>query len=546
MEFHYKNVTVDVPESRLEVCRLRANFEIYAEGLREEIMRSFRATFQDMRTFLEKGDAWAHGFIDRGADVVIRELAALDCFDIDRETWVEKYIDYSFWENYTKMYRDQVAALDAEEAAREKKRVERTEEMGATFSEHKIVMASDGEGGGEMRDSLDGGNIIANLGLSAASGIFNMIGRGLSKGAINRQLQETFDSEDFRLSVELGITSSIANAYMAFVKYCKKNGVKDFDIITEEDEKRSNRLVNNICRGLIPAEKIDAQIANTLVTTPYCERIYQWMLLQGEDTDGKVAKIADFFSFHKLDMLRKVTVLDELGAPDYATEEGLHATKDKLTKLARSVQLPEGELQQMLMQQDKAYAEYQETQRIIAEEEAKKEKIKEGLSYIPLFGVIFAIFGKKKAKKAKSTTATLRGAMNAETVAALRHQLVTAMTDAGYSVQDGKDGVHVTGKSWDLQSDYTIAVKAGPNGNECEVNLEGEYKARFMYRVVCLLCIILLFPTSGITLIILVFLLMRHNKANKKPVKTFQEALKRIQGEHSLTLVDPKLLEKQD
>ena len=140
MQFTYKGISVEVPEGRLEVCRLKDKFDDFAAGMRDEVMNSFDENFADMRAFLAGCDEWAHGFIDRGADMVIRELAALDCYDMDREEWIAKHIDYSTWDASTKPYRKMVAELDAEEAEKEVKRAARTEDWGNTYSEHKVTI----------------------------------------------------------------------------------------------------------------------------------------------------------------------------------------------------------------------------------------------------------------------------------------------------------------------------------------------------------------------------------------------------------------------
>ena len=508
MQFTYKDVSLEVPEGRLEVCRLKAKFDTFATEMRDEVMKSFDASFQDMRTFLEKGDEWAHGFIDRGADVVIRELAALDCYDIDRETWIEKYIDYSAWDASTKPYRNMVADLDNEEAEKEARRAERTQDWGNTLSEHKTVVSEDEDGNVEARDSIDGGNVVTNLGFAAASGLFNMIGRGMSKSAIDKRLKEAFESEVFRSGVENGIAASVANAYVAFIDYCMKTGLKtDFIPITKEEIDKANRLLNNIERGLVPAEKVNAMIANAFVANPHSERIYRTLLLKGEDKDGSLTKIADFFRFQKLPNIKKTALLEEYGDPVFtlnpeiarelrelgeqviSNETELAALKDKYATLARNLQVDEAEQRQMLAKIDKDFENAKEEECRRQEEAARKEreqrefdeklksKAKTGIRIylsLPLF-VADKLLEKFVVKEPEPLVAQEIPAEASETnLGALRKSIANALHAAGYTVQDKGNECQISRNTQLDNFEGAFAVAPSPTGNGCSLSLTGQ------------------------------------------------------------------------
>ena len=554
MQFTYKGISVEVPEGRLEVCRLKDKFDDFAAGMRDEVMNSFDENFADMRAFLAGCDEWAHGFIDRGADMVIRELAALDCYDMDREEWIAKHIDYSTWDASTKPYRKMVAELDAEEAEKEVKRAARTEDWGNTYSEHKVTIHSDDDGNAEVRDNLDGGNIVANLGLSAASGLFNMIGRGMSKSKIERQLKEAFESTEFRTGVESGILDSIANAYVAFIDYCMKNGVKtDYVPFTKDELDKSNRLINNIERGIIPAEKLDAMIANALVASPHNERIYMMLLLNGEDKDGTLTKIAEFFHFRKLNSIKKAAFLKECGDPTVTmdknlanelkelgevvitNEEELAAYKEKYAKVAHTVQLPDAELSQLIAKLEREYAAAIEEERQRKEKEEREAKEWEELKTKTKGGVkvylCFPLWVLEKIAGEKDPLATLEveGEVSEKKQLAICESLTASMQDAGYSATQREQGeIALSNDSPNSsfvhrlhQFQGSIAIKPSPSGKGYKLELTGKTSYSLLLGITS--WILAIPPFLGYISIILYFFVLR-----PRATKAFMRAVKKL------------------
>ena len=125
----------------------------------------------DVDSFCADADEWAHQYIDTAADLAVEELVAKGCLDVDRDTFVNDYLNSYLWDKRIKELRALASALREEEEEREARRQNRTESARHLFE-----------------DDYDDEKMM-NLASAGVSGLFNMIGRGMSNAEMSGKIK---------------------------------------------------------------------------------------------------------------------------------------------------------------------------------------------------------------------------------------------------------------------------------------------------------------------------------------------------------------------
>ena len=328
MNFSFKGIDFEVSDGRLEVCRLQQRFFNLACKEKDKIRPSFEKEFTNLRDFARKGLNWGKQFINIGADLAINELASMDCFDIDRDLWIQKYISYTEWENIVNKAKAVVKQVDSSEAEKESARQQRTESAGNLYSSHKVSYKN-----GEVRDDLDMGNILTNLTFQAGSGIINMIGRGISQHQGEKKLEALFNSENFKKDIINSIVECITYAYYELVNYCQENNISNnYQLISDEEEDKCQRLINNIKKGNVPEEKIDKCIVEALKCNPLSDEIYRLILNRYGDENNDISALASQFYYERLPIIKSQLVLKKELESDLSSEENTIKAKEQIIK----------------------------------------------------------------------------------------------------------------------------------------------------------------------------------------------------------------------
>lgn len=310
-----------VSAERVEYNRLRKLFADLAEKQLERIRTELDKKAEDIDDFRQSGNAWARGFINAAADLAVDQLMAKDCYDIDKETFVKKYLDASPWENRFKEFCAEVYAVDAEEASREQARKERSFEAKNRWS---------GVGDAAIAEA-DARNFRGGL----VQGGMNMVGRGFY--AIKNSMAKDKIFKKHRDRLLEGIQITVRTAVDELVDCLADNGhsLPGAKVDTESREK-AKRLFNNLKSGKLPPNAEHGARMQILALNPYLFDFYELVYLAEGDKSGELCKAAEFFGF-SLEDLKERAFKKQLGPCDFKTAEETEAYRAKAVQIGKEL-----------------------------------------------------------------------------------------------------------------------------------------------------------------------------------------------------------------
>ena len=101
-----------VPAERVEYNHLRKQFAELAAKQRPKIEAEINRKGYDIDEFRVSGDAWARGFINATADLAVDVMLTIGCYDFDKKTFINKYLDVSPWKYQFDAFCAEIDAVD--------------------------------------------------------------------------------------------------------------------------------------------------------------------------------------------------------------------------------------------------------------------------------------------------------------------------------------------------------------------------------------------------------------------------------------------------
>lgn len=315
-----------IDEKRVEYTLMRKRFKALADIEILNAQSSIDEAADSVDKFCENGDAWAHQYIDKAAELAVEVLMEKKCFDIDRETFIEKYLDASLWEQAFKVLCEGVAAIDAEEAEREEGRQERSAEAG------------NWEGfGSEAKKAAREENIKEKLG----QGALNMVGRGFY-AIVNASGKRDLYKQNRDEMLE-GIYLTIKTAVDELIDCLADNGHEYDGAKVESDAaEKAERLLNNLKTGKLPEDAAHDARMEILRLDPYRRDFYEYIYVNEGDKSGELCATAEFFGI-SLDDLKEESFKKQLGECPYETEEETIEYRKKAVRLGEEIRIDPAE-----------------------------------------------------------------------------------------------------------------------------------------------------------------------------------------------------------
>ena len=313
---------LDVAVERVEYTLLRKRFKALADIELLNAQSTIDEAADDVDEFCENGDAWAHEYIDKAADLAVEVLMEKKCFDIDRETFIEKYLDSSLWDQAFKVLCEGVAAIDAEEEEREEGRQARSAEAGnwVGFGE-------------KAKEEVFEENLKEKL----SQGALNMVGRGIY-AVVNARGKRNLYKEN-RDEMLAGVYSTIATAVDELIDCLAENGHKlngaKVDRVARE---KAERLFNNLKTGKLPEDAAHDARMEILRLDPYRRDFYEHIYVNEGDKSGELCATAEFFGI-SLEDLKEEAFAKQLGDCPYETEEETIEYRKRAVQLGEEIRI---------------------------------------------------------------------------------------------------------------------------------------------------------------------------------------------------------------
>lgn len=289
-----------VPAERVEYNHLRKQFAELAAKQRPKIEAEINRKGYDVDEFRVSGDAWARGFINATADLAVDVMLTIGCYDFDKKTFINKYLDVSPWKYQFDAFCAEIDAVDEEESEREEARKVRS-----------FTAKIDNESFGQ--------------------GIKNIVGRGFYAVINSNAKKEIF--ERFRNRLVMGILTTVRTSVDELVNCLADNGHPLCEArVDKESYDKAERLFNNLKSGkLSPGAEHYARM-QILALNPYLSSFYEHIYLTEGDKTGELCKTAEFFGF-SLEPLKAKAFEKQLGACKFSTAEETESYRAKAIQI---------------------------------------------------------------------------------------------------------------------------------------------------------------------------------------------------------------------
>ena len=173
--------------------------------------------------------------------------------------------------------------------------------------------------------------------MHAAHTVINGIGNFFSEMAAEEELDKFFKKPELRSAITEGVYQSAFNLHYVIMAIC--NDHVTFDIPSDEDKEKAQRLFNNLRNGLFKDDQEMAACQEIIRLNPYQQEIYTYLLKRFDDPDGQVNDLAAFFG-EDLRASKEQLALDYVKNVQGETEEDAIRAKQLLLEYAEKISLP--------------------------------------------------------------------------------------------------------------------------------------------------------------------------------------------------------------
>ena len=278
----------------LDECRAFA-------AIAEEQFRLIRAatakdTVEDVLTsstgvpsdgFFMWGDRKCRPCIDAIIEYAFSELIKRGCYDVDKDSYEETYIDKSVLLGCVNKSVCYIKEIEEEEFALE-------DERQAKAAVARSVWSGGGFGG--VRTALKGmvKAEALNLASGAIRGIVNSLERNKSQSKLVQGVIEEFP--EYRDNLCLAVRSFVISNVTGFIRCLKERGGASISNVWPSSEKGSlESIFKNLNSGVVPEKERRAVALRIWKANPRYPGLYEWLYENETDATEEIASVAEFF-----------------------------------------------------------------------------------------------------------------------------------------------------------------------------------------------------------------------------------------------------------
>ena len=237
--------------------------------------------------------------------LAVNFLVENDVYDIDNDTFIEKYYDVFCLENqqgfkeFASEYESVVNEYIEKKAAEEYARANRSQWVGGGFGLSGAI-----KGAAKAK--------MLNIGTNALRGIADGVSDSFSEAAFNNRRRGLVTDEVFE-DLEQSMYVSFSTIFFASQKeYSRAKGITaDWD--NNETKKRAYALFNNAAERINNEEKALDIISNAIQMAPYNREYYEYLYENFSSLREQVEELADYLGY-SLNALKVELAIDEVNS----------------------------------------------------------------------------------------------------------------------------------------------------------------------------------------------------------------------------------------
>ena len=281
-------------------------------------------------------DNWQDDFrscIDSALKEVARDLIAIGINDYDDDAVCSYCVDNDLFDQYIELL------TQADELYQEiNGEVKEARDARQLRYENRERFYADNSEAESLSDLFN--NEKDALLLDTANSFFHLatdfVGDFVSEVRADKKLNNFFKSEKFQNELKFAFFDCVQSLQIVIMEAL--NDEIDFDIPSDEDVKKAERMLNNLTSGLYKPEDEDSICREIINLDPYNEDVYNFILKKYGDPNGEVTKMATFFG-EDIDDTKEELALEYVKGLEKTTKEDLDKAREKLTEYANTLSL---------------------------------------------------------------------------------------------------------------------------------------------------------------------------------------------------------------
>lgn len=285
--FKIKNLSITVSPSFERYNEIRNEFQNIARSDSSDLEESFSVKFDDMDDVIRKFPQVAQGYLDYAIDIAMNELVGYGVKDISDDEFFSDYVSkYMTLEDDFSFVHDEYMKLVL--SAEEYKEYRKSGSKGGGFV----------GGGFGVQGAVEGMAIAAaaNVVTGIVGGIFNSISDSLNESINKRDKAELYSSNKVRGLMARAVFSLVFNVHYALCDALQNLVASDvIERVSESNIKKSKAILNNIKKGRIKEDNVEAVLEEAIAYDPYCTEAYELCLDKNVSYRKGLKELENFF-----------------------------------------------------------------------------------------------------------------------------------------------------------------------------------------------------------------------------------------------------------
>lgn len=175
-----------------------------------------------------------------------------------------------------------------------------------------------------------------NFASGAAHSIANAAGNFITEMQAQADLQSLFEDENVKEMLAEGVYLSASSILYAFIGLIGAD--YDWDIESDEDCEKAQRIINNLKSGSIDGKNIDNICREVFDLDPYNSEFYEFLFSKFGD-DGTLGIIADYFGIRDFINIKDEQALEYIKKNQGKSEEDAIKAKELLITYCKKINL---------------------------------------------------------------------------------------------------------------------------------------------------------------------------------------------------------------
>lgn len=176
----------------------------------------------------------------------------------------------------------------------------------------------------------------ANAALGLAYGLVNLTAKAVSEIGDDKKKRDLLEAPSTKTALADFLCRAVLQGYRLVADAV--NAASDstiFDVVTDDAQKRSSAMADNVSSGRVPAEEVKAVIVQALSLDPFNDKAWKLWLDQFGDEDGSVAASAKALDVQVVETHKAKLMDAKRKAMDWSTPEQCRSNCSLLEQVAK-------------------------------------------------------------------------------------------------------------------------------------------------------------------------------------------------------------------